>query len=163
MAILLKYKLYSFRLCRHINAMYLRSVVVFILSLISFPCFSLCIVPERMKLEFSGMYVTGLNQKAKSTPFSNRVDVARFYVEGKPGERVVVTVPHRQFIYKERGRERLKVNRFIYGCGLSKRGIVRIRANGRTPLLCIGAVVKIHAKNSAGRYSSAIRFEVNYK
>ncbi|MEZ9524634.1 DUF4402 domain-containing protein [Enterovibrio norvegicus] len=163
MATLLGFLLSSLGLCRHINIFKSRVFILFVFSVTSLPCFSLCIVPERMKLEFSGLYVTGINQKAKSTPFYNRVDVARFYVEGKPGKNVVVTIPHRQFLYKKVGRERLKINRFVYGCGLSKRGSVRIRANGRTPLLCIGAVVKIHAKNSAGRYSSAIRFEVNYK
>ncbi|MEZ8469920.1 DUF4402 domain-containing protein [Vibrio splendidus] len=102
-------------------------------------------------------------QNADSNPSNSQVYVVRFYVEGEPGKKIVVSLPSKQYLNHSRKSKRLRIRKFYFGCGLSKRGRAKIKGNGRSKLLCIGAKVKIGANHPAGLYTSTIPFEVNYK
>ncbi|MBJ2145124.1 DUF4402 domain-containing protein [Vibrio sp. IB15] len=109
------------------------------------------------------MYVSGSGQNADANPSSSQIYVVRFYVEGEPGKKIVVSLPSNQYLNHSQKSKRLRIKKFYFGCGLSKRGRAKIKGNGRSKLLCIGARVKIGANHPAGVYTSTIPFEVNYK
>ncbi|MFS1476009.1 DUF4402 domain-containing protein [Vibrio lentus] len=129
----------------------------------SFSLYALEIIPENMEAKFPGMYISGSGQNADANPANSQVYVVRFYVEGEPGKKIVVSLPSKQYLNHSRKSKRLRIRKFYFGCGLSKRGRAKIKGNGRTKLLCIGAKVKIGANHPAGVYTSTIPFEVNYK
>ncbi|MDN2665351.1 hypothetical protein BCU71_06040 [Vibrio lentus] len=129
----------------------------------SFSLYALEIIPENMEVKFPGMYISGSGQNADANPANSQVYVVRFYVEGEPGKKIVVSLPSKQYLNHSRKSKRLRIRKFYFGCGLSKRGRAKIKGNGRTKLLCIGAKVKIGANHPAGVYTSTIPFEVNYK
>ncbi|MFA0038161.1 DUF4402 domain-containing protein [Vibrio sp. 10N.261.52.A1] len=133
------------------------------LTLYSSPFYALEIIPENMEVKFPGMYVSGSGQNADANPSSSQIYVVRFYVEGEPGKKIVVSLPSNQYLNHSQKSKRLRIKKFYFGCGLSKRGRAKIKGNGRTKLLCIGAKVKIGANHPAGLYTSTIPFEVNYK
>ena len=133
------------------------------LTLYSSPFYALEIIPENMEVKFPGMYVSGSGQNADANPSSSQIYVVRFYVEGEPGKKIVVSLPSNQYLNHSQKSKRLRIKKFYFGCGLSKRGRAKIKGNGRTKLLCIGAKVKIGANHPAGVYTSTIPFEVNYK
>ncbi|MFS1430996.1 DUF4402 domain-containing protein, partial [Vibrio splendidus] len=118
---------------------------------------------ENMEVKFPGMYISGSGQNADSNPSNSQVYVVRFYVEGEPGKKIVVSLPSKQYLNHSRKSKRLRIRKLYFGCGLSKRGRAKIKGNGRSKLLCIGAKVKIGANHPAGLYTSTIPFEVNYK
>ncbi|CAH6877130.1 conserved hypothetical protein [Vibrio chagasii] len=129
----------------------------------SCPFYALEIIPENMEVKFPGMYVSGSGQNADANPSSSQIYVVRFYVEGEPGKKIVVSLPSNQYLNHSQKSKRLRIKKFYFGCGLSKRGRAKIKGNGRSKLLCIGARVKIGANHPAGVYTSTIPFEVNYK
>ncbi|MBB1462325.1 DUF4402 domain-containing protein [Vibrio sp. SG41-7] len=133
------------------------------LMIYSSPFHALEIIPENMEVKFPGMYISGSGQNADSNPSNSQVYVVRFYVEGEPGKKIVVSLPSKQYLNHSRKSKRLRIRKFYFGCGLSKRGRAKINGNGRSKLLCIGAKVKIGANHPAGLYTSTIPFEVNYK
>lgn len=133
------------------------------LTLYSSPFYALEIIPENMEVRFPGMYVSGSGQNADANPSSSQIYVVRFYVEGEPGKKIVVSLPSNQYLNHSQKSKRLRIKKFYFGCGLSKRGRAKIKGNGRSKLLCIGARVKIGANHPAGVYTSTIPFEVNYK
>jgi len=133
------------------------------LLLLSPPLYALNIIPENMEVKFPGVYISGSGQNADSSPSNNQVHVVRFYVEGEPGKKIVVSLPTKQYLNHSRKSKRIRIRKFHFGCGLSKRGRAKIKSNGRTKILCIGAKVKIGANHPAGTYTSTIPFEVNYK
>lgn len=133
------------------------------LTLYSSPFYALEIIPENMEVRFPGMYISGSGQNADANPANGQIYVVRFYVEGEPGKKIVVSLPSNQYLNHSQKSKRLRIKKFYFGCGLSKRGRAKIKGNGRSKLLCIGAKVKIGANNPAGLYTSTIPFEVNYK
>jgi hypothetical protein len=139
----------------------------FILLALSFTCgksiAALVIVPENVKIQFPGNYISGSTQIATSKPQNNQLFVARFFVKGDPGKRIVITAPKNQYIFHEKLNRKIKIQRFFYGCGFSKRGVTKIKNNGKSRLLCVGAKARIGAKVPSGVYSGSISFEVNYK
>ncbi|EGU39741.1 DUF4402 domain-containing protein [Vibrio splendidus] len=133
------------------------------LTLYSSPFYALEIIPENMEVKFPGMYISGSGQNADANPANGQIYVVRFYVEGEPGKKIVVSLPSNQYLNHSQKTKRLRIKKFYFGCGLSKRGRAKIKGNGRSKLLCIGAKVKIGANHPAGLYTSTIPFEVNYK
>ncbi|KZX63321.1 hypothetical protein A3712_21705 [Vibrio sp. HI00D65] len=133
------------------------------LTLYSSPFYALEIIPENMEVKFPGMYISGSGQNADANPANDQIYVVRFYVEGEPGKKIVVSLPSNQYLNHSQKSKRLRIKKFYFGCGLSKRGRAKIKGNGRSKLLCIGAKVKIGANHPAGLYTSTIPFEVNYK
>ncbi|WP_258098815.1 DUF4402 domain-containing protein [Vibrio chagasii] len=133
------------------------------LTLYSSPLYALEIIPENMEVKFPGMYISGSGQNADANPANGQIYVVRFYVEGEPGKKIVVSLPSNQYLNHSQKSKRLRIKKFYFGCGLSKRGRAKIKGNGRSKLLCIGAKVKIGANHPAGLYTSTIPFEVNYK
>ncbi|WP_434567103.1 DUF4402 domain-containing protein [Vibrio chagasii] len=133
------------------------------LTLYSSPFYALEIIPENMEVKFPGMYISGSGQNADANPANGQIYVVRFYVEGDPGKKIVVSLPSNQYLNHSQKSKRLRIKKFYFGCGLSKRGRAKIKGNGRSKLLCIGAKVKIGANHPAGLYTSTIPFEVNYK
>jgi len=133
------------------------------LTLYSSPFYALEIIPENMEVKFPGMYISGSGQNADANPANGQIYVVRFYVEGEPGKKIVVSLPSNQYLNHSQKSKRLRIKKFYFGCGLSKRGRAKIKGNGRSKLLCIGAKVKIGANHPAGLYTSTIPFEVNYK
>ncbi|MCG9694422.1 MULTISPECIES: DUF4402 domain-containing protein [Vibrio] len=133
------------------------------LTLYSSPFYALEIIPENMEVKFPGMYISGSGQNADANPANGQIYVVRFYVEGEPGKKIVVSLPSNQYLNHSQKSKRLRIRKFYFGCGLSKRGRAKIKGNGRSKLLCIGAKVKIGANHPAGLYTSTIPFEVNYK
>ena len=133
------------------------------LTLYSSPFYALEIIPENMEVKFPGMYISGSGQNAAANPAYGQIYVVRFYVEGEPGKKIVVSLPSNQYLNHSQKPKRLRIKKFYFGCGLSKRGRAKIKGNGRSKLLCIGAKVKIGANHPAGLYTSTIPFEVNYK
>ena len=133
------------------------------LTLYSSPFYALEIIPENMEVKFPGMYISGSGQNADANPANDQIYVVRFYVEGEPGKKIVVSLPSNQYLNHSQKSKRLRMKKFYFGCGLSKRGRAKIKGNGRSKLLCIGAKVKIGANHPAGLYTSTIPFEVNYK
>ena len=133
------------------------------LTLYSSPFYALEIIPENMEVKFPGMYISGSGQNADANPANDQIYVVRFYVEGEPGKKIVVSLPSNQYLNHSQKSKRLRLMKFYFGCGLSKRGRAKIKGNGRSKLLCIGAKVKIGANHPAGLYTSTIPFEVNYK
>ncbi|MFM2610112.1 DUF4402 domain-containing protein [Vibrio campbellii] len=133
------------------------------LTLYSSPFYALEIIPENMEVRFPGMYISGSGQNADANPANGQIYVVRFYVEGEPGKKIVVSLPSNQYLNHSQKSKRLRIKKFYFGCGLSKRGRAKIKGNGRSKLLCIGAKVKIGANHPAGLYTSTIPFEVNYK
>ncbi|WP_373943665.1 DUF4402 domain-containing protein [Vibrio chagasii] len=133
------------------------------LTLYSSPFYALEIIPENMEVKFPGMYISGSGQNADANPANGQIYVVRFYVEGDPGKKIVVSLPSNQYLNHSQKSKRLRIRKFYFGCGLSKRGRAKIKGNGRSKLLCIGAKVKIGANHPAGLYTSTIPFEVNYK
>ena len=133
------------------------------LTLYSSPFYALEIIPENMEVKFPGMYISGSGQNADANPANGQVYVVRFYVEGDPGKKIVISLPSNQYLNHSQKSKRLRIKKFYFGCGLSKRGRAKIKGNGRSKLLCIGAKVKIGANHPAGLYTSTIPFEVNYK
>lgn len=133
------------------------------LTLYSSPFYALEIIPENMEVKFPGMYISGSGQNADGNPANGQTYVVRFYVEGEPGKKIVVSLPSNQYLNHSQKSKRLRIKKFYFGCGLSKRGRAKIKGNGRSKLLCIGAKVKIGANHPAGLYTSTIPFEVNYK
>lgn len=124
---------------------------------------ALVIIPENMDIQFPGDYISGSTQIATSKPRENQLFVARFFVKGDPGKRIIITTPQNQYIYHEKLNRKIKIQRFFYGCGLSKRGVTKIKNNGKSRLLCVGAKARIGARVPSGVYSGSISFEVNYK
>lgn len=139
----------------------------FFLSALLFICgnsiAALAIVPESMVIQFPGNYISGSTQIATSKPQNNQLFVARFFVTGEPGKRIIITAPKNQYISHENLNRKIKIQRFFYGCGFSKRGVAKIKNNGKSRLLCVGAKAKIGAKVPSGVYSGSLSFEVNYK
>ncbi len=133
------------------------------LTLYSSPFYALEIIPENMEVKFPGIYISGSGQNADANPANGQIYVVRFYVEGEPGKKIVVSLPSNQYLNHSQKSKRLRIKKFYFGCGLSKRGRAKIKGNGRSKLLCIGAKVKIGANHPAGLYTSTIPFEVNYK
>ena len=133
------------------------------LTLYSSPFYALEIIPENMEVKFPGMYISGSGQNADANPANGQIYVVRFYVEGDPGKKIVISLPSNQYLNHSQKSKRLRIKKFYFGCGLSKRGRAKIKGNGRSKLLCIGAKVKIGANHPAGLYTSTIPFEVNYK
>lgn len=133
------------------------------LTLYSSPFYALEIIPENMEVKFPGTYISGSGQNADANPANGQIYVVRFYVEGEPGKKIVVSLPSNQYLNHSQKSKRLRIKKFYFGCGLSKRGRAKIKGNGRSKLLCIGAKVKIGANHPAGLYTSTIPFEVNYK
>ncbi len=133
------------------------------LTLYSSPFYALEIIPENMEVKFPGMYISGSGQNADANPANDQIYVVRFYVEGEPGKKIVVSLPSNQYLNHSQKSKRLRIKKFYFGCGLSKRGRAKIKGNGRSKLLCIGTKVKIGANHPAGLYTSTIPFEVNYK
>ncbi|MGI9877191.1 DUF4402 domain-containing protein [Vibrio chagasii] len=133
------------------------------LTLYSSPFYALEIIPENMEVKFPGIYISGSGQNADANPANGQIYVVRFYVEGEPGKKIVVSLPSNQYLNHSQKSKRLRIRKFYFGCGLSKRGRAKIKGNGRSKLLCIGAKVKIGANHPAGLYTSTIPFEVNYK
>lgn len=133
------------------------------MTLYSSPFYALEIIPENMEVKFPGMYISGSGQNADANPANGQIYVVRFYVEGEPGKKIVVSLPSNQYLNHSQKSKRLRIKKFYFGCGLSKRGRAKIKGNGRSKLLCIGAKVKIGANHPAGLYTSTIPFEVNYK
>ena len=133
------------------------------LTLYSSPFYALEIIPENMEVKFPGMYISGSGQNADANPANGQIYVVRFYVEGEPGKKIVVSLPSNQYLNHSQKSKRLRIKKFYFGCGLSKRGRAKIKGNGRSKLLCIGAKVKIGANHPAGLYTGTIPFEVNYK
>ena len=124
---------------------------------------ALAIVPENMDIQFPGDYISGSTQIAISKPQNNQLFVARFFVRGEPGKRIIITAPKNQYIFHEKLNRKIKIQRFFYGCGFSKRGVAKIKNNGKSRLLCVGAKAKVGAKVPSGVYSGSLSFEVNYK
>ncbi|KAA8600187.1 MULTISPECIES: DUF4402 domain-containing protein [Vibrio] len=142
---------------------FLKYVACIGLIIYSSPFHALEIIPENMEVKFPGMYISGSGQNADANPANGQVYVVRFYAEGEPGKKIVVSLPSKQYLNHSRKSKRLRIRKFYFGCGLSKRGRAKIQSNGRSKLLCIGAKVKIGANHPAGIYTSTIPFEVNYK
>ncbi|PMN54584.1 hypothetical protein BCT31_03235 [Vibrio lentus] len=143
--------------------LFLKNSLCTAIMVFSFSLYALEIIPENMEVKFPGMYISGSGQNADANPANSQVYVVRFYVEGEPGKKIVVSLPSKQYLNHSRKSKRLRIRKFYFGCGLSKRGRAKIKGNGRTKLLCIGAKVKIGANHPAGVYTSTIPFEVNYK
>ncbi|MDA0148231.1 DUF4402 domain-containing protein [Vibrio sp. LaRot3] len=107
------------------------------------------------------MSISGSNQRVISDPELNQPDVFRFYVKGEKGKSIGVSLPKNQHV--SNGNSHIKINKFSFGCGLSKSGKALIKNNGITDLLCIGAKADIKANNAAGNYSNSIVFEIKYQ
>jgi hypothetical protein len=54
------------------------------------------------------------------------------------------------------------VKRFKYGCGLNRRGRVRLNGQGQSGVLCIGARAIVTPASQSGVFSVVIPFKVNY-
>lgn len=139
--------------------------LAFYLGLFLFPihCYALKIIPENLEVKFPGLHLTGVGKNVVSKPDNNQLYVVRFHVEGTPGKRIFVSVPNDQYLQHETDSSRVKIRRIFYGCGLSKRGRTKLKSDGKSKMLCIGAKIRLGKNHSAGRYSGTIPFEVNYK
>ncbi|MEZ9698997.1 hypothetical protein AB4455_27155, partial [Vibrio sp. 10N.261.46.E12] len=67
------------------------------LVIYSSPFHALEIIPENMEVKFPGMYISGSGQNADSNPVNSQIYVVRFYVEGDPGKKIVVSLPSNQY------------------------------------------------------------------
>ena len=105
------------------------------LTLYSSPFYALEIIPENMEVKFPGMYISGSGQNADANPANGQIYVVRFYVEGEPGKKIVVSLPSNQYLNHSQKTKRLRIKKFYFGCGLSKRGRAKIKGNGRSKLL----------------------------
>ncbi|MFA0350545.1 hypothetical protein AB4486_26970, partial [Vibrio sp. 10N.222.55.C6] len=70
------------------------------------------IIPENMEVKFPGMYISGSGQNADSNPANSQVYVVRFYVEGEPGKKIVVSLPFKQYLNHSRKSKRLRIRKF---------------------------------------------------
>lgn len=121
---------------------------------------TLSVVTENNQLRFSQQLVSGSHQQITSHPRINQTDVFRFYIKGKKGKKIQISLPSDQTI--ARGNEKISINQFIFGCGLSSAGIATVKNTGITDLLCIGAKATVQSKHSPGTYSNSIPIEIDY-
>ncbi|WP_104401512.1 hypothetical protein [Vibrio penaeicida] len=89
--------------------------------------------------------------------------VLLFRVTGDPSRKIQVKVNGSEFrmLNSQSGRH-VVVKRFKYGCGLNKKGRVRLNGQGQSGVLCIGARAVVKASSQSGMFSVVVPFTVKY-
>ena len=91
---------------------FLKYVACIGLIIYSSPFHALEIIPENMEVKFPGMYIFGSGQNADANPANGQVYVVRFYAEGEPGKKIVVSLPSKQYLNHSRKSKRLRIRKF---------------------------------------------------
>lgn len=86
-----------------------------------------------------------------------------FKVTGTPNQKIKVKMQDKQGrLRSNRTADEIVISKFKFGCGLNKRGKVRLNSRGESGLLCIGAKAVVKANVDAGNFKANIPFVVDY-
>ena len=97
------------------------------------------------------------------SPNENSLGAMLFRVTGTPNKKIKVKMQAKQSrMRSNRNTDEVVISKFKFGCGLNKRGKVRLNSRGESGVLCIGAKAVVKANVDAGSFQTNIPFVVDY-
>ncbi|BCL70878.1 hypothetical protein VINI7043_18671 [Vibrio nigripulchritudo ATCC 27043] len=96
-------------------------------------------------------------------PTTSTNGVFLFRISGDPNKKIQVRVDGKDFkMLNGQTGKTVVVKRFKYGCGLNKKGRIRLDGQGQSGVLCIGARAVVKSSSQSGHFSVVVPITVKY-